>query len=338
MSSDVSLLLIDTSQYRVQPSLDYGAISRIAKALSFGYFGFQIAGKIGGLHTTQDQAAAVFATDMRREGRHWMLASHHPYDDLGREAQPRFDRLRDAGGIPVSLSAHTHKGEIRWNEDGEREGHWLEINVGSILDSPVEFRDLQLHRYQNRYVVSSNRHLVEPLLQARGLLADELPGYRPGPGDPDFYLEYSNSWLDLASDADFLVKRIMLAAYLRMFRVIETDHTDQSDTHWPVGPGGARLHSHEQIVDAIAEYLPFVQKSGVSSLTAFLYELREYERTRGLTDETRGAARAYRLSQALWASRVELGAREVGEVTMDPDLSFFILPPPAGRPAATASP
>ena len=325
-SADLSLLLVDSSQYGTQPSIDYGILSSLPHFLTLGYFDFQIAGETGGLHVTQYEAAEAITADMRREGRDWMIATHHPYDSLGRKAQERYDLLRDAGNIPASLSAHTHNGEIRWNEDPDREGQWLEINVGSVLDAPVEFRDFQIRRYRDRYLISSQRHMVEPMLRERGLLLEELPGYRPGPGDPDFYLDYSEGLWDFASDADFLVKRILLAAYLRMFRIIESDHPDQSETHWPVGPSGERLRSHEEIVGAITALLGRVRKSDVTALTAFLYELREFERTRGLTEETIETRRAYRLSQALWASQVELRTREAGKVTMDPDLSFFLLP------------
>ena len=171
---------------------------------------------------------------MRAEGRRWILASHHPYADLGRATPPRFNDIRDAGGIPVTLSGHTHSGEIRLNFDEEREDDFLEINVGSMLDSPIEFRDLQVHRIGERLAVSSNRHIMENLLREQGLMADQLPGYRPSPGDPDHYLAYRGEEFEANHDkTDFSVKRVLLAAYLRMFRLFEADDPDQSSTYWP---------------------------------------------------------------------------------------------------------
>ncbi len=43
-------------------------------------------------------AAAEFAQSMSERQRHWMLASHHPFEVLGRDAKKRFNRLRDQGG------------------------------------------------------------------------------------------------------------------------------------------------------------------------------------------------------------------------------------------------
>ena len=147
-----------------------------------------------------------------------------------------------------------------------------------------------------------------------------------GDGDPDFYLDYVESKFDNSDDVDFLVKRVLLAAYLRMLRLFPTDHPDQSPTQWPAAPRGERLTSHEDIVDATEALLARSRKSDVAELTDFLYELREFDRTRRLTAETEAGLRSYRLSQALWASRIELGSRTISPLAMDPELVYFVLP------------
>lgn len=326
----VSILVLDTSQYSMQPSLDHGLPSRIFEVLTFGFFDFQVAGETGSMTETQEAATDAFTTSMTGEGRSWMLASHHPYDSLGRAAGPRFDRIREAGQIPVTLSGHTHSGEIRWNYDGENEGDWLEINVGSLLDAPVEFRDLQVHRLGERLAISSYRRQMEDVLREKGLLLDDIPGYRPAPGDPDYYRDFDQSVFGSEDDVDFLVKRTLLAAYLRMLRLFEADDPDQGLTRWPTGPGGLRLESHREVTDAVQNLLATVRIDDVKTLTQFLYELREFDRTRKFTDETGERLRAYRLSQAIWASRVELHAKERRSVAMDPDISFLVLPLPVG--------
>lgn len=322
----VSILVLDTAQYRIQPMMEFGLPSGVLSKVTGGYIDTQIAGKTGGIHDTQVEAAAEFAKSMTAAQRHWILASHHPFESLGRDAKKRFNRLRDQGGLPVTLSAHTHAGGIRWNYDGAREGDWLEINVGSVLDAPVEFRDLQIHRAGDRYVISSHRQSLEDLLRERGLVADELPGYRPGPEDPDFYLSYKAGLTDLASDVNFMVKRILLAAYLRMFRLFESDHPDQSATVWPTGPGEIEMRSHQDVTDTVQATLARVRKEDVRELTRFLYELREYDRTRQLTDAMRAQLRAYRLSQAIWAGKAEYEPSAKDDETMDADIAYFVLP------------
>jgi len=330
----VSILVLDTSQYEIQPSAKYGLPSGIMQDLTLGYVDYQVAGMTGGIFDTQVAAAVVFAKSMNEVHQRWMLASHHPFDELGRNAKKRFNRFRDEGGLPVTLSAHTHAGGVRWNFDGAREGDWLEINVGSVLDAPVEFRDLQIHLAGDRHVISSHRQPLEELLRERGLIADELTGYRPGPGEPDFYLSYKEGLTDLASDTNFLVKRILLAAHLRMFRLFESDHPDQDSTYWPTGPDGIEIRSHQEVTDTLQAMLARVRKDDVQELTRFLYELREYDRTRRLTDATHAQLRAYRLSQAIWAGQAEYKPSSTENEAMDSDISFFVLPSADGRPSA----
>ena len=175
----VSVLLIDTSHYGVQPSIDHGIPSGIANFVTRGGFDFQVAGKHGNILDSQASAAKQMVSSMQAEGRRWMLASHHPYSDLGRATPPKFNDIRDPGGVPVTLSGHTHAGEIRVNTDEERQDYFLEINVGSVLDSPIEFRDLQVHLIGDRLAVSSNRQLMENLLREKGIVGGPVPGISP---------------------------------------------------------------------------------------------------------------------------------------------------------------
>ncbi|MDH3433555.1 MAG: hypothetical protein OEM60_06835, partial [Gammaproteobacteria bacterium] len=330
----ISILVLDTSQYGFQPSLDHGFLSTIARILTFRYFDLQVAGEHGNILDSQEAATDAFTASMAADGRSWMLASHHPYDALGRKSSSPFDKLRDAGGIPVTLSAHTHTGEILWHQDNRREGDWLEINVGSILDAPVEFRDLQVHRLGDRLAISSQRHLLEDKLRDDGLIVDNHPEYRPVAGDADFYLDYTNGLFGTEEEADFMVKRILLAAYLRMLQHFEADHPDQSRTYWPSGPDAQRLRSHQEVVNAARSMLAQVRIGEVAELTRFLYELREFDRTRKFSNAVSEQLRVYRLSQAAWASRAELTTWSAKTVDMDPDLSFLLLP----RQAAAAPP
>ncbi len=322
----ISILVLDTAQYGFLPGLDAGLISGISSFLTLGFFDVQAAGLHGNILPTQERAAEDFAADMQAENRHWLLATHHPYRVLGRATRPRFDRLRDAGGIPATLSAHTHAGELNWHEDGAHDGAWLEINVGSILDAPVEYRDFQVQRLAGRMAISSRRHLMADQLREQDRLIDDIPGYRPSPGDPDYYLDYQRRASGSATEADFTVKRILLAAYLRLYRHFEPDHPDQSTTHWPAAPDGTTLSSHRAVTDAVLQTLADAEISRLEELTQFLYEIREYDRTRRYTDETAERLRSYRLSQAIWASRAELTTRGHAAAQVDPDISLILLP------------
>jgi len=287
----------------------------------------------GSILPVQEDIASSFARSMKQEGRRWMLATHHPYRDLARRAKPRFDRLRDAGGIPTTLSAHSHHGEILWNRDEEHEGDWLEINVGSILDAPVEFRDLQILRVGDRLAISSRRHRMEEHLREQGLLADDVTAYRPVSGDPDFFMNYENRGLPGASGddwsaamADYKVKHLLLAAYRRMFDLFEADAPDQSGTYWPTGPDGSRLRSHEEVTAAVRTMLEDSRLEEAETLTRFLYELREFDRTRTFSPAVGEKLRAYRLSQAIWAGQAEYRTWSAESRGIDPEPSLIVLP------------
>jgi len=75
-------------------------------------------------------------------------------------------------------------------------------------------------------------------------------------------------------------------------------------------------------------FLGEAEKDDTEHLTQFIYELREYDRTRGLTDTLREQIRVYRLSQAIWAGQAEYEAKAPDENIMDADLAYFVLPPP----------
>jgi len=322
----VSILVMDTATYSIKPQMEFGVPSTILNRMTSGFIDAQIAGETGGIPGSQSGVAREFATSMEERQQRWMMASHHPFAGLGRDAKKRFNHLRDRGGLPVTLSAHTHAGGIRWNEDGAREGDWLEINVGSLLDAPIEFRDLQVHLAGDRHVISSNLQPLEAQLRERGLVADELPGYRPEDGDADYYLSYKEGFTDLASDANFMVKRILLAAYLRMFGLFPDDLPDDGSTYWPTASDGIRLASHEAVTEAMGAFLARIEKSDVEDLTGFLYELREYDRTRRMTDATRQQLRVYRLTQAIWAGQAEYKAKDPDDNIMDANLAYFVLP------------
>jgi len=329
----ISMLVLDTAQYKYQPSMEHAFLSG---ALSLtGVFDVQLAGTHGNILQSQVDSIDWMMDAMRAEQRLWIVASHHPYASLGRNSPSRFDRIRDAGGVPVTLSAHTHAGEIRWNHDGGHEGDWLEINVGSLLDAPVEYRDFQVHRIGDRLAVSSRRFVMENQLRKAGLMADDMPGYRPSPGDPDYYMDYQRGNSLSEDESELAVKHILLTAYLRMFRLFETDEHDPGRTTWPVRADGVVLGSHGEVLTEIVRMAAQPDDAiDVAELTHLLYALREYDRTRPLPESTRQALRAYRVSQAIWAGQSELEQKTRRPFEVDPGISFMLLPPHA----STASP
>jgi hypothetical protein len=321
----ISMLVLDTAQYAYRPSAEYGALSAPFAALQMT--NVQIAGTHGNILPTQLESLTWLMDAMKKEQRGWICAIHHPYEDLGRHSVSRFDKIRDAGGVPVTLSAHTHDGEFRWHHDDDREGDWMELNVGSMLDAPVEYRNFQVHRVGDRLAVGSRRFVMEDVLREDGLISDDLPGYRPGPGDPDYYMNYRLGWNSSAEASELAIKRVLLTAYLRMFRLFPTDTSDTSGTNWPARVDGIKLDTHEKVIAEIERLAAqSVDDVKIAELIHVLYELRDYDRTRSVPESDRKALRSYCLSQAIWAGLAELEVRGVDPYEVDPDISFVLFP------------
>jgi hypothetical protein len=165
----VSMLILDTSQYGYQPCLDYAVFSTI---MTLGKT-MQVAGTHGNLLWNQlDCALRPIVEQLRSEGRRWVIAGHHPYGEISTHSRTRFDEIREPCGVPLYLSAHSHFGEYRWHQSDRREGAWLELNVGSVLDWPMEYRDFQLLGSQDdphsTIALHSRRYVVYDILRQRG--------------------------------------------------------------------------------------------------------------------------------------------------------------------------
>ena len=69
-----------------------------------------------------------------------------------------------------------------------------------------------------------------------------------------------------------------------------------------------------------------VQIDEIDELNRFLYQLQEFDRTREFSETSEEQLRAYRISQAIWASLTERRTFDGGTTAIDPDISFLILP------------
>lgn len=180
---------------------------------------------------------------------------------------------------------------------------------------------------------------MEERLRDRGLLLAEEAGHRPYPGDPDYFMDYetrgfpgtsAEDWS--ARQAEFRVKRLLLAAYRRLFERFEADALDQTGTYRPIGPDGTRLETHAAVLEALAASLAEPEVENVATMTRFLYELREFDRTRAFSPERARELRAYRLSQALWAGQAERRTWETEPRGIVPDPAYLVLPASATEP------
>jgi Calcineurin-like phosphoesterase len=111
-----------------------------------------------------------------------IFAGHYPLEEL------TVDSVRWISGLqrqhervlPLYMSAHTHSGYLaRASIDT---GDLWEINVGSLIDSPVHFRDLRLARFPdgNGWEVRSKAFFLEEELKCLGGAPDRETAFNHG--------------------------------------------------------------------------------------------------------------------------------------------------------------
>jgi len=276
-------LLLDTCQYRSAPSL-----------IPLGFLGVN-SGLNGEI--LEDQAEAAEGWTGREPGAAWALMGHHPYDALTSRGRRAVDGLRARAGGGVFVSAHTHAGSYRLHGSGE--ATWIELNVGSILDWPIERRSLQFARARGHLWVRAPREDLGPVVQEEFLSEGFPPDWEARPEEPDFFLRYAHLTTTSTRATEMVLRDGLLAAWRRMLEHVptlpEAPPGDREPTKWPAGTGSDR-EVRARIERTMGEGVSIETKVGL------LVELEEFDRTR-TRDEA--AARKYRLVQAWWASKYE---------------------------------
>ena len=278
-----SAILLDSAQYSAKP-----------------HTLFLHAGREGSI--LADQAAAARQWLASASSEHIALAIHHPYQTLTRSGQGLIQELMSAPATVVLLSAHTHAG--RYYNHGKGAGAWLELNVGSILDWPIEYRTLAFRRRltgdgspEQRHIILASELARLPAQWSGEASVDGLgchPSWEAKPGEADYYLDYrSLSTLSYVSTQRAIFDNL-LAAYERMFRCLPAASEDSESAR----SGGCRQRSEvKDTIDGARSAESLDEKRQV------LEQLGRYARERAHADPAR--LDHYRLCQARWASFYE---------------------------------
>ena len=273
----VFAVIFDSSQYSAQPNVLPG-------------FNAGINGSI-----LPDQIATVEGwLSQGPENRLNFLMSHHPYSTLYNDAQQAINGFRRRYKVPLYNSAHTHRGEWMLNKSDET---WLELNLGSALDWPIEFRTLSIHQNEDlkqrgRFAVRSRLFRIPDFWQSADAFDKPVfeEEWEAQEGDDDFFVSYQalktpnpNTTLDRLAD-------VLLNVHKRMIRLIPTSETAQ----WP-----PQTDSDLAVIDRIEQVL----RASLDEKLDFLAALDEFDRQRKAVSEIQH--RDYRLWQAVWASKYD---------------------------------
>ena len=295
----VSAILMDSSQYHHAPTLVP------TPPISYN------AGLSGSILDDQMEVVERWLKNDPTGKKLTILMVHHPYSVLLKAARKTIDGLREKYKIPLYISGHTHHGEyfVRGGDNG-----WIELNVGSIVDWPIEFRTFEIHQ-----IIDNPQNLVfrTPLFRIPDIWDNAVPPQKPQAmagweikktDAQNFYLahNYRSSPNPKKTQQDLLVS--LLHTYKSFLKAVESA---PDNTHWPEG-----YSSDQKIIAAIDTLL--VNKD-IDAMTSFLIELGDFDKKRKPAMPV--VHRDYRLYQAVWASKYDkLEGRK--PVITDPYIRF----------------
>ena len=218
-----------------------------------------------------------------------VLFGHHPYADLGKEAKQHVFGWIDGGPAELYVSAHSHAGQwighfgVEAGKKKEQQAtdhvQWTELNIGSTVDWPIEYRGLGL----------SGTAIEAPLRRVTGKgLCDaldievDIEQYKVAllPGPPTF-ASYAN--------------RALLDLHLALLNVAPTSPTSGVD--WPCSGCGSDTE--------VRQWLAGLRNDSTDDQVKGLLAMAKFHQERPVTSSGRSARDRYEACLALAVSREE---------------------------------
>jgi len=293
----VLAILLDTAVYDLPPILVPGPGDEVNAGLH---------GDVGA-----EQAAVVraWAATARKLGATLLVLGHHPYDSLMTHARDLLDELHARDGAALYVSAHDHSG--KWGVIGHGLDTWPELNIGAMIDEPVELRNFRLvstdstEAAPGRIAVTTPLHRLDSELDTG--LGPDVPHctrhkeWEAKPGDPDFYVSYRQLSAFAIDDVQRNILTVILSSWRRYLQYVKSA---------PGQPPWLGQYKDDTELDgAISEAL----KSGdVGRELALAKSLDIDASNRQVVDET--IRIQYRICQGWWGSKDELAHRRVPAV------------------------
>lgn len=225
-----------------------------------------------------------------------ILIVHHPYAKLIESARSVIDRFRGKYRIPLYISGHTHHGQyfVRGGDNG-----WLELNVGSIVDWPIEFRTFEIQQIKSD---PDNLLFRTPLFRIPDIWENAVPPKKPQCNAEEweiketdaenFYLAHNYKYKSSPkwTQKDLLVA--LLHTYKNLLIAVESA---EDNTVWIEG-----CESDGDILESIKKALT---NKHMDEMTSLLIALDDFDKRRKVKDSV--VRRDYRLWQAVWASKYD---------------------------------
>jgi hypothetical protein len=279
----VSAILLDSTQFKNAPTLVPGPLSYNA-------------GINGSALSDQMDLAKKWLQNDPTGKKMTILMVHHPYANLIKSTKSMIDEFRTQYRIPLYVSGHTHHGEyfVRGGDNG-----WIEMNVGSIVDWPIEFRTFEIHEINDD---PNSLIFRAPLFRIPDMWDHAVPPRKvecnaqeweiAETQAKDFYLAHTYRF----SPAPDKTQKDLLVALLHTYRnLINKVESADDNTVWPTGSSSDR--------DVLGLINNALENKNVNEMTTLLIALGEFEARRKPKDEM--IQRDYRICQSVWASKYD---------------------------------
>src|SRR3990172_6200176 len=280
-------ILLDTTQYKEPPTLIPSPLHSRSNA-----------GLIGELLDDQLKILEDWLKRGRNSNQITVLMGHHPYIKLNKNARDAIDRFREKERVILYVSAHTHDGQ--YIVQGSDRDTWLELNIGSILDWPAEFRTMQFLSAEDTERIVVRTPLFR-LYEVWSNESDDVPDceeeWEARPGDKDYYLTYMDDYSPNPEETQNHLMDALLHSYKRLLKVAPTE----TSTYWPPD-----CTDDKQVIAAIDEAIK--PSTSLNTKIELLVNLDRFENVRLSKDSK--IHKNFRLCQALWASKYDhIGTR-----------------------------
>jgi hypothetical protein len=257
------------------------------------------AGTNGDVLPDQLEIVANWLKDDPGDQKITILMGHHPFATLIKTAQEALSAMRQEYRIPLYVSAHTHKGEYIPRGGSEGSEGWLELNIGSIVDWPIEFRTFSIQEIRDRpdkLIFRTELFRVPDCWAWTKLLPPKSPvcrdSWEANLGDDAYYLSY----MDITSPNPVLTQEKLMDSLLHTYTKFLTDVPSAGNNRiWP-GCCQGDQEILQEIDRALSTY-NLAQKIGL------LKSLDRFDRDRTPADPK--IRRDYRLCQAVWSSKYD---------------------------------
>ncbi len=201
--------------------------------------------------------------------------------------------------IPLYVSAHTHNGEYIPRGGSKGTEGWLELNIGSIVDWPIEFRTFSIQEVRDqpdKLIFRTELFRIPDCWEWAKLMPPRSPvcqdAWEAKPGEEGYYLSY----MDITSADPKVTQEELMNSLLHTYKkFLYNVPSAENNQIWIEG-----CSSDEEILQEIDRAL---SSYDLKQKIALLKSLDQFDRKRTPAETIK--RRDYRLCQALWSSKYD---------------------------------